>query len=235
MSYVDAIFDRNNDLIKVVERSKDKRHYKEYPARYVFYYPDQKGKYESVYGEKLSRVVARSQKDFHKELRIHNGKRLFESDINPIYRCLEENYLNQDASDLHIAFFDIETDFDPERGFADPSDPFMGITAITIYLKWLNRLVTLAVPPKKLPMEEAKKQCEEFTDCFLFEREADMLETFLDLIEDADILSGWNSEGYDIPYTVNRVARVLSKKILDASVYGINFPRSESLKSMDDS
>jgi DNA polymerase elongation subunit (family B) len=212
MSYVDAIFDRNNDLIKVVERSKDKRHYKEYPARYVFYYPDQKGKYESVYGEKLSRVVARSQKDFHKELRIHNGKRLFESDINPIFRCLEENYLNQDASDLHIAFFDIETDFDPERGFADPSDPFMGITAITIYLKWLNRLVTLAVPPKKLPMEEAKKQCEEFTDCFLFEREADMLETFLDLIEDADILSGWNSEGYDIPYTVNRVARVLSKE-----------------------
>ena len=38
-----------------------------------------------------------------------------------------------------------------------------------------------------------------------------MLDTFLTLIEDADILSGWNSEGYDIPYTVNRVSRVLSK------------------------
>jgi hypothetical protein len=24
-------------------------------------------------------------------------------------------------------------------------------------------------------------------------------------------LSGWNSEGYDIPYTVNRITRVLSK------------------------
>ena len=148
MSYVDGIFDRNNDQIKIVERQDGKRHYREYPARYVFYYPDPKGKYESVYGEKLGRVSARNQKDFHKELKIHSGKRMYESDINPIFRCLEENYLNIDAPELHIAFFDIETDFDPERGFADPSDPFMGITAITVHLKWLDRLVTLAVPPK---------------------------------------------------------------------------------------
>ena len=212
MSYVDGIFDRNNDVIKIVERIKGRKEFREYPARYVFYYPDQKGKYDSVYGEKLSRVVARNQKEFHKELKIHNGKRLYESDINPVFRCLEENYLNHDAPDLHIAFFDIETDFDPERGFADPSDPFMQITAITVYLKWLNRLVTLAIPPKKLNIEDARKLCAEFDDCFLFEREADMLETFLDLIDDADILSGWNSEGYDIPYTVNRIARVLSKE-----------------------
>ena len=38
-----------------------------------------------------------------------------------------------------------------------------------------------------------------------------MLEAFPDSIEDADILSGWNSEGYDIPYTVNRGKSVLSK------------------------
>jgi DNA polymerase elongation subunit (family B) len=45
----------------------------------------------------------------------------------------------------------------------------------------------------------------------LFEKEGDMIDTFLTLIEDSDVLSGWNSEGYDIPYTVNRTARVLSK------------------------
>ena len=211
MSYVDALFSRDEDLVKVVERANGKRQYREYPARYVIYYPDAKGKHDSVYGEKLSKIVCRNQKDFHKELKIHGNKRLYETDINPAFRCLEENYLNLDAPKLNIAFFDIETDFDPERGFADPSDPFMGITAISIHLKWLDRLVTLAVPPKKLKVDEAKELCKEFTDCFIFEDEADMLETFLDLIEDADILSGWNSEGYDIPYTVNRVARVLSK------------------------
>jgi DNA polymerase elongation subunit (family B) len=45
----------------------------------------------------------------------------------------------------------------------------------------------------------------------LFDREQDMLDTFLNLIDDADILSGWNSEGYDIPYTIGRIVRVLSK------------------------
>jgi DNA polymerase elongation subunit (family B) len=45
----------------------------------------------------------------------------------------------------------------------------------------------------------------------MFEREADLLDSFLQLIDDADVLSGWNSEGYDIPYTVNRVTRILSK------------------------
>jgi len=212
MSYVDALYKRDDESVKVVERVNGKRLYKEYPARYIFYYPDPKGKHESVYGEKLGRVTARNLKDFHKELKIHGTKRLYESDINPAFRCLEENYLNLDAPKLNVAFFDIETDFDPDRGFADPSDPFMGITAITVHLQWLERLVTLAVPPKRLSVEEAKKQCEEFNDCFIFDSEADMLETFLDLIEDADILSGWNSEGYDIPYTVNRVARVLSKE-----------------------
>jgi DNA polymerase elongation subunit (family B) len=212
LSYVDALFARDEDLVKVVERKNGKREFREYPARYVFYYPDAKGRYESVYGEKLSRVVARNQKDFHKELKIHHGKRLHESDINPSFRCLEENYLNQDAPKLHVAFFDIETDFDPERGFADPADPFMGITAITVYLQWLDRLVTLAVPPRTLNIKQAEELVTEFPDCYLFEDEADMLQTFLDLIDDADIISGWNSEGYDIPYTVNRVARILSKE-----------------------
>jgi DNA polymerase elongation subunit (family B) len=212
LSYVDALYLRDQDQIKVVERIKGRREYKEYPARYMFYYPDPKGKYESVYGEKLGRVNAKNLKDFHKELKIHSGKRLYESDINPVFRCLEENYLNIEEPKLHVAFYDIETDFDPERGFADPSDPFMPITAITVYLQWLDRLVTLALPPKTLKLAEAEKLCEEFTDCYLFENEADMLETFLDLLDDADIISGWNSEGYDIPYTVNRVALVLSKE-----------------------
>ena len=38
-----------------------------------------------------------------------------------------------------------------------------------------------------------------------------MFDVFFQLIEDADILTGWNSEGYDIPYMVNRVTRVMSK------------------------
>jgi len=211
MPYVDAMFDRDQDIIRVVERRDGKRNFHEYPAKYTFYYEDPKGKYKSVYGDPLSRIVCKNTKDFRKEVAINKGKNLFESDINPIFQCLSENYLNQDAPKLNIAFFDIETDFDPERGFADPADPFMGITSVSVYLQWLETMVCLAVPPKTLTMEQAEKEVEGLEGVVLFEKEADMLNTFLDLIQDADILSGWNSEGYDIPYTVNRVSRVLSK------------------------
>lgn len=211
MSYVDALFDRDHDLIKIVERKDGIRTFREFPVKYTFYYKDQKGKYKSVYGDPLSRIVSKNTKDFRKEVAINRDKTLFESDINPIFQCLSENYLNQDAPKLNIAFFDIETDFDPERGFADPSDPFMGITSVSVYLQWLETMICLAVPPKTLTMEQATELVKEIPNVMLFEKEADMLDTFLTLIEEADILSGWNSEGYDIPYTVNRVARVLSK------------------------
>jgi len=72
-------------------------------------------------------------------------------------------------------------------------------------------MVTLVLPPKGMSWEEAENISKDFPDCFLMEREEDLLSTFLDLIEDADILSGWNSEGYDIPYCVNRITKVLSK------------------------
>ncbi len=211
MSYVDAHFDRDQDIIRVVERKDGKRHYHEYQSKYTFYYEDPRGKYKSVYGDPLTRIVCKNTKDFRKEVAINKGKNLFESDINPIFQCLSENYLNQDAPKLNIAFFDIETDFDPERGFADPSDPFMPITSISVYLQWMETMVCLAVPPKTLTMDEAKKTLQGIENVMLFEKEGEMIDTFLTLIEDADILSGWNSEGYDIPYTVNRTSRVLSK------------------------
>ena len=211
MPYVDAFFDRDADIIRAVERKDGKRHFTEYQAKYTFYYEDPRGKYKSIYGDPLQRVVCKNTKDFRKELAINKGKKMFESDVNPIFQCLSEHYLNQDAPKLNVCFFDIETDFDPDRGFADPSDPFMPITAITVHLQWLDALVTFALPPKTLTMEEAQAECADFDNTYLYANEGDMLEAFLDIIEDADIISGWNSEGYDIPYTVNRVSRVLSK------------------------
>jgi DNA polymerase elongation subunit (family B) len=212
MPYVDGFFDRDADIIHVVERKNGKRTFQEYPAKYTFYYEDPKGKYKSIYGDPLSRIVCKNTKEFRKELSINKGKKLFESDVNPIFQCLSENYENQDAPDLNVAFFDIETDFDPERGFAPTDDPFMPITAITVKLQWLDALITLALPPKTLTIDQAKELCVEWGDeVILFDNEGEMLETFLDLIDDADIISGWNSEGYDVPYTVNRISRILSK------------------------
>ena len=211
MSYVDAIIDRDTDRIHVVERINGKRIYNEYPANYVFYYDDPRGKHKTIYDTPVSRFATKSSKEFRRELKMYEGKRLWESDINPVFRCLSEHYLDADAPKLQVAFFDIETDFDPKRGFAPPEEAFSKITAITVHLQWLNQLVTLAMPPKGMSMETANEIAAKFENTFMFDDEAFMIQTFLDLIEDADIVSGWNSEGYDIPYTVTRTTKILSK------------------------
>jgi DNA polymerase elongation subunit (family B) len=213
MSYVDAIWNRDTDIVSVVERDPKKgRIFQQFPARYVFYYPDQKGKHTSIYGESLSKVVSKNWKDHIKEQKIHSTHKLYESDINPVFRVLEENYLHIDAPKLNVAFWDIEVDFDPERGYASPDDAFMPITAIAVHLQWLDTLVCLAVPPKTMTMEQAQESIKDIPNTILFESEHEMLDTFLNLIEDADVLSGWNSEGFDMPYTVNRIIKVLSKE-----------------------
>lgn len=274
MSYVDAFYDKNNDIINIVERdSKQHRQYKEYPAKHVFYYHDPKGKYSSMKGLPLTRVTCKSAKELRRELSVHDNKKLYESDIKPVNRVLEENYLNADPPKLNVAFFDIETDMQPYAvpsqnmvkirkktrqsaieeisvfrlgqlaiaedqhmsevyddhikqwttiigcrylgagpGYASPDDAFMPITAISVHLQWLDMLVCLAIPPRTLSIDAARVLVADLPNTILFEDESEMLSTFLDLIQDADILSGWNSEGFDIPYTVNRVIKTLSKE-----------------------
>jgi len=213
MSYVDAWFDRENDIVRVVERNKKgDREFRDIPVKHTFYVKDPRGKFTSIYGDPLTRIVCKNTKELRKEQAINSGKEMFESDINPIFVTLSEHYINQDAPKLNVAFFDIEVDFDPERGYASPDDAFMPITAIAVYLQWLETMVCLAIPPKGLKMEEAKEMVKDFPNTYLFDNEADLLDMFLDLIKDADILSGWNSEGFDIPYTTNRVTKALSKE-----------------------
>jgi DNA polymerase elongation subunit (family B) len=211
MSYIDALFDRDHDRIHIVGRREGERYYEEHPANYIFYYDDPRGRFRSIYGTPVARFSSRNSKEFRKEMAINRGKNLYEADINPIFRCLEENYKGVDAPSLHTAFFDIEVDFDPERGFSRPEDPFNAITAISVYLDWLDQLVTLVRPPRHMSQDTANEIAREFPNTFVMWEESDLLDTFLNLIQDADVLSGWNSEGYDIPYTIMRTTRVLSK------------------------
>jgi len=212
LSYIDAIYSKDSDKIFVVERTTNgKRNYREFPANYTFYYSDHKGKYRSLYGDPVNKFSTRKRSEFEKERRIHSGKKLFESDINVVFRCLSENYLKVDAPKLHTCFFDIEVDFHPDKGFSPTTDPFNPVTAISMYLDWLDKCITLVIAPKHMSPETAQEITGEFENTLLFTNEKEMFDTFFQLIDDADVLTGWNSEGYDIPYMVNRVTRIMSK------------------------
>lgn len=219
MSYVDAIHNKETDEIHIVERINGERVYNVIPASYSFYYEDVRGRYKTMWGTPVSKVTAPNFKQFQKELRVQSGRKLYESDINPIFRCLSENYMGIEAPKLNLGFFDIEVDFDPKRGFASPWDPFARITAISIYLSHLEKMVTLVLKPELpennehfLSWEAAEAITTQFDNCFLCNDEEELLNFFLELIEDTDVLSGWNSTGFDIPYVINRIERILGKE-----------------------
>lgn len=212
MSFIDAIHNKDTETILVVERdTTGARKFTEYPANYVMYFADHKGKHRSLYGDPVSRFSTHSRGEFEREKRIHSGKKVFESDINVIARCLSENYRHIDAPKLHTCFLDIETDFDQERGFSPASEAMNKITAITVYLDWLDQLISLVIAPKHMSAETAQEICSTFENTLLFTKESEMFNVFFQLIEDADVITGWNTEGYDIPYMVNRVTQVMSK------------------------
>lgn len=211
MAYVDAIHIREKDQVLVVERVNGERIYKTLPCNYSFYYPDPRGNHKSIFGDAVSKYSTNNGKAFNREKNLMHNKRLFESDVNPVFRALEENYRHVEAPALNIAFFDIEVAWCEKRGFAPTEDPFNNVTAISVYMSWSNQLVTLSLPPPGMEWDEAQRINDKFPNSFLFDDEGDMLKAFLDIIEDSDVITGWNSTGFDVPYLVNRITRVIGK------------------------
>lgn len=222
--YIDAVHNVRKGEVSVVERLPDgTRSFTDYPAEYTFYFSHPSGQHTSIYGDACKQFTTSDNRRFKKELMNkeretdRNGQpkhKIFESDINPIFRCLSTYYKDCEAPVPNIGFFDIETGFCHERGYAPATDPFNPVTAVSIYLSQAKRCVTLVLKPDSLGFEEAHNIATSFEDTILFDDEAAMLEAFLDVIDDTDILTGWNSTLFDIPYMVNRIRRLLGEKAL---------------------
>jgi len=214
MSYIDAYHDPSSGRVHVVERDEaGNRIYKSFPVNYTFYYTDTRSNtgWHSIYGNPVAAMTFETQDKYKKELRAMSNYQLWEVGVRPVNKVLSEHYQGILPPKPHVAFLDIESDWCNERGFAPVDDPFNQITAITLYLDWSDQLITLAIPPKSLSKDTAAKIANQFDNTFVFETEKEMLDMFLTLIDDADILSGWNSEKYDLPYIIGRIERKLSR------------------------
>lgn len=209
--YVDAIFSSKDSKVHVVERINGQRVYKDYPGIFEFYVDDPRGRFKNMHGKPVTRITCGNYGDFKKAARINSHKKTYESDIKPVNKILEAHYQHQNPPDLNVAFFDIETAFDKEIGYSSAEEALCPIISIAVHLQWLNQTVCLAIPPPTMTMEEAKVVADELGNVILFHEEAHMLDAFLTIVEDADVISGWFSEGYDIPFTVNRIMKVLGR------------------------
>lgn len=95
--------------------------------------------------------------------------------------------------------------FPSDIGWARPDNPYAIINAITIYRSWLQDAVTIAVCPPTMSIEAAEAAVSGMENTFVVEDEQTLLEATLDLLSDADVITGWNSEFYDLPYIIARI------------------------------
>lgn len=213
--YVDAIYDYRKNIVNVVERINGERIFVEYKPAHTLYYAHPSGQYKDIFGDSVRRFVTTDLNKFRaeKESLLNKGKYICESDVRIEFRTLSDHYKGADTPVLNVGFFDIETDWDDERGYSEAVDAFNPITAITIYKSHTKELITLALRPHTVTQEEAFELEREFenTEIYDYDDEANMLLRFLEIIQDIDVFTGWNSEIYDIPYVVNRIKRLLGE------------------------
>lgn len=235
-NYVGAAFDWDTDSVLVWERdSEEKRVLRTYKAPRYFYVLDPEGKYTSIFDEKLSKVVCDGVDDFNMQLKQYPNASRHESDIQPMFKVLMNEYYGVPASVVNYAFIDIETDTKKAVGWSTVQNPYAPINAVTIYQSWTQEYITLCLAPKgydKSKFDEdvaamAIKLGLDFTpEYILCANEVELLTRMVDAIQNADILSGWNSEFFDIPYIMKRLERVTPNLCKFMSFIGARAPKA---------
>lgn len=252
-NYVAAWIDYKTDKVVVLERDQEGTLFqKKYHPPYYFYVKDEEnGTYTSIFGDKLIRAEFGTSWEYKAaiEQMKREGFHLFESDISPLKRILMDTYYGRPAPPVHFAFFDIEVDYAQKIGFAGPTNPYAPINAVTVYQSWTKKYITVAIPPlvdgvrwDLIPgnnvdalkaeitslIEKKQLRAGIMPEIVLVKDELELLELFLDAIQDADIISGWHSEFFDIPYTAERLLLAGGETLLARLEHaGVRPPRRE--------
>jgi DNA polymerase elongation subunit (family B) len=221
MSYISAITS-NNEVIVWHRDEDNKRVESRYPAPYYFYVDDPDGEFKTIFDTRVTKLTFPNAREYYNTRRqmIDSGFKLWESDISPELRVLSNKFYKQPAGRVNMTLYDIEVDYDPEIGFSSPKNPYAPINAISMYHLYSNKMVVLCVPPpsmKDVTPQELYDMCDAIvpidksfeTHIEIFDNEQELLLYFLEEIEDTDILSGWNSDLFDMPYIGARIERVL--------------------------
>ena len=175
----------------------DKTGYSKFQYKPYAYLKSQSGTYRSLYGDKLKKVNFWTGDD------LQNG-RVFESDIPIETRTLVDMYPESEEPSVghREVYFDIECEV--TDGFPDPQRAENKITAIALYDKTMDsyHCFVLGDVPNTDVVES-------------FQSEEELLQRFYQkyLEINPTILSGWNIDGFDIPYLYNRTDRVMGKQM----------------------
>lgn len=219
MTYIFSQLSQDRTEVLVWERiNKNKRVCRRYPAPFYFYVESERGEYQSIFGTKLARFDFDDSRTFYntrKDL-TSRGVKVYESDIRPEYKILSDNYYGAESKPLNAMFYDIEVDYDPERGFSGPKNPYAPISAISMYLTHEDRAYVYVVPPEGGTWTEADLKKNDEYDIIWCKDEKEVLSYFLQHLENVDVASAWNGEGFDDPFIYERLKRVFGENVANS-------------------
>jgi len=195
-------YDKKNGVMHVWDSELG---HQKFPFKPYAYLPDDAGQYVSLDGTRLKRVEGN-----HKD-----NPNAYESDINEEMRTLIDLYYESDepSKGHRDFFFDIETERD-ENGYSTAEEARARITSIAYYDKaGQDRRVLLLDEERRLNNKgfEGDGYVVE-----IFTSEAAMLTRFINAFAEIQptVISGWNTDNYDIPYLVNRIKKILGAQAL---------------------
>ena len=199
--YQNIYYQRHKNTIHIWD---DERGHLTFPYKKYAYMKDSKGKFRSIYGDKLKRVYKWVEED-------EKYGRVFESDVPIETRVLVDNYGDSDeVSNGHRSvIFDIEVEV--TDGFPDTSKAENRITSIALYDDVMDQYSVFILD------DNGSVQGGNHDGVVIepFRSEEELLEGFYRkyLEIQPTILTGWNIDFFDIPYLYNRTVRVLNQQV----------------------
>lgn len=180
---------------------------------YYFYVPNERGKYKTIYGKNVSPMYFTNFKKFKD--RGEDIEETYEADIAVEYKFLSDNFYKDTSGSLpNIALYDIEVDYNLENGlgFPVPDNPHGEVNSISLYDITKKQYHLIYLNPQRHHIhfedeEEGNKII--FYECVT---ERQVLDTFIRVLDDIDILAAWNGAGFDLPYLIHRMCRVYGSR-----------------------
>ena len=192
--YQNIYFERKSNTCHLWD---DKQGYTSFVFKNYGYRKKRGGKYKSMSGEELEKVYSFNPRD----------PSLFESDVPIDTRILIDAYEDSDdpSEGNRVLFLDIE--ISTEGGFAKDDEADKEITAIAIYDSTTSKYTAFILDRNGLmdDIDTPEKEIKSFRD------EDSMLMHFLSKWEEIQptIVTGWNSNQFDMPYIYRRLKFVV--------------------------
>ncbi len=184
----------------------DKLGYRKTPYKRYAYLHDKNGKFTALDGTRLKKVFRYDKDD----------ENLYESDVIATTRTLVDQYTDSDEPSVghRTMAFDIEVEV--TQGFPSPAKAENKITSIALWDSLTDEYYCYVLDPEnKLEIKSEDGILKNGNNTVLrFKSEIEMLNAFLGKYCEIrpTIITGWNTDNFDIPYLYNRILQLLGQE-----------------------